>query len=353
MPLADGLDRARAALKLLPNLVLTGPAGDDEADDDDADAAVEDSELDDELGEELSAPLVASVLGEPPVVVDVDEGSLRRPAKSCLLDLRVVELVGRRLVVLVFGAGVVVLLVVVLLPLALVALSRVWNLLFLLPNLRLPEAPDSVAPGSPAVGLVAAGWLLEGNSLAGDVTEEPPWLSATLDDADVVVVVDDDDVEEDTETLIVGGLTELVAAGLWLIGENVRLTETLGNVVCGKEEAVCWAAVVVELPCCVEAVETATGGVGDETGLLETGWLGRVTGGARVKPLPVLPSGVAGLPLPAELLAPVGVCRFANLEAPANSSAGCLNSGNTWRLGASGTTGAGCCCCCTLGLNAR
>lgn len=77
----------------------------------------------------------------------------RRPAKSCLLVLRVVDASGRRVVVLVGPAGAAVVLVLVV-ELARAALKRVWNLLFRLPNLRLVDDASESALS------VLVGWLV-------------------------------------------------------------------------------------------------------------------------------------------------------------------------------------------------
>lgn len=97
------------------------------------------------------------------VEAEVDSGNLLRPENNCLLDFLVVEVVGRRVVLEAAGAGVV--LVVVLVDLA-AAVSLVWNLLFLLPNMRLVEAVLGAsvegAPVSWGVVLVAKELVLIG-----------------------------------------------------------------------------------------------------------------------------------------------------------------------------------------------
>lgn len=158
--LGDDADLDLAALKLFPNLVLVGTDGDKEAAAGACGLLTGGAPSGDD-GLSAGGMLLASV-AEPPATAAVeDEGSLLRPAKSCLLDLRVVdELAGRRVVVLELGAGVV--LVVVLLPPPaddddLVALNRVWNLLFRLPNLRRVDALISLAD---SVEVATAGWPL-------------------------------------------------------------------------------------------------------------------------------------------------------------------------------------------------
>lgn len=69
------------------------------------------------------------------------EPKRRLPANSCLLDLRVVDVDGLRVVDDVEGAAVV--LVVVVLDLIAFAVKRVWNLLFRLPNLFLVDAESA------------------------------------------------------------------------------------------------------------------------------------------------------------------------------------------------------------------
>lgn len=323
LPVSE-LDLARAAApKLLPNLVRVGI---ETAATDGAVAVGLLAELTAESADAATrladaAPASPEFPPPPPplllIVVEVEFGSLLRPANSCLFDLRVVDgPAGRRVLELAdeFGAGVVLVVVVVvdvLLDEDLVALNRVWNLLFLLPNMRLVEAADSVV--EPAI--VAAPVLLVGCSLlAGGVT-----VSATEDededgdaDGDVDGDADADVVLElvDTETLMVGwGLAgELVACCCCCcccVGAvKDRLVVLLdGWVGCGLDAIVlCVVVEVVAAEVEVEVEEEAVvvvvevGGIGDETAgteLVGRDWVG----GARVNPLPVFPSGVAGLPL--------------------------------------------------------
>lgn len=111
-------------MKLLPNLAL----------------AAEELWFELELKPAEPSDAEAAVLeaAEGSVAVDV-EPSRRRPVNSCLLDLRVVDTYGLRVVVLVDGGvGVVVELDTP--AFNRTALNRVWNLLLRFPNFLLVEA---------------------------------------------------------------------------------------------------------------------------------------------------------------------------------------------------------------------
>lgn len=212
------------------------------------------------------------------------------------MGLRVVELEG--------GAGVV--LVVEVVERNAVAVSLVWNLLFLLPNLRLVEAAASLA-----LSVVVEG-------VSGDEAGLLPLLICcpiVEDGSELVLValllvgvgdsvleeVDDDDEDWLTETLVeltVGGLAELVTCiGCCGCAENSLETDMLTlDWVLGIEADELAAELVCDCILCefmfnVDGADcdTGTGVTGDVE--LDT-W-----SGDRVNPLPVFPSGVDGLPL--------------------------------------------------------
>lgn len=217
------------AVKLFPNLPERPPA--DRSDSGPAAAAVavavavagEPDLLDDDEDEDddwtaddgAGGPSEAAGAG-------VELPNRRLPANSCLLDLRVVELVAGRLVLVVEVDGVGVVLVEAAfdaLDAALAALSeliRVWNLLFRLPNFLLAEAAaaaESACEPDSAAGLVASLVVaVDGPAVLVLAAAE----SASVVLAGVVAVCDDDEDDGEGEAWLavlevtVGGLTEVV-----------------------------------------------------------------------------------------------------------------------------------------------